>query len=181
MVMLRTSVDSGGIKPSLQQLQVMLRTAVWFRWTAGLDLEFLYFLLFFSRSVVSYSVRTHGPLSPGSSVHGISQVRILEWVAISSSRGSSWCWIKPISPTLQANSLPLSPPGNPFFTCNCLTNYVICFFWLCIKFPFSTWWPEYLVVTEKQTRAWMFLSIGWGLAPRDKRMVTKGKEGGGIN
>ena len=27
---------------------------------------------------------------PGSSVHGIFQVRILEWVAISSSRGSSW-------------------------------------------------------------------------------------------
>ena len=28
--------------------------------------------------------------SPGSSVHGISQARILEWVAISSSRESSW-------------------------------------------------------------------------------------------
>ena len=28
---------------------------------------------------------------PGSSVHGIHQARILEWVAISSSRGSSWC------------------------------------------------------------------------------------------
>ena len=27
---------------------------------------------------------------PGSSVHGIFQARILEWVAISSSRGSSW-------------------------------------------------------------------------------------------
>ena len=28
----------------------------------------------------------------GSSVHGISQARILEWVAISSSRGSSQSW-----------------------------------------------------------------------------------------
>ena len=28
--------------------------------------------------------------SPGSSVHGIFQARILEWVSISSSRGSSW-------------------------------------------------------------------------------------------
>ena len=27
---------------------------------------------------------------PGSSVHGLSQARILEWVSISSSRGSSW-------------------------------------------------------------------------------------------
>ena len=29
---------------------------------------------------------------PGSSVHGILQARILEWVAISFSRGSSWPW-----------------------------------------------------------------------------------------
>ena len=27
---------------------------------------------------------------PGSSIHGISQIRILEWVAVSFSRGSSW-------------------------------------------------------------------------------------------
>ena len=27
---------------------------------------------------------------PGTSIHGLSQARILEWVAISSSRGSSW-------------------------------------------------------------------------------------------
>ena len=35
---------------------------------------------------------------PGSSVHAISQARILEWVAISSSRGSSQPGIKPTSP-----------------------------------------------------------------------------------
>ena len=29
---------------------------------------------------------------PGSSVHGISQARILKWVAVSFSRGSSWPW-----------------------------------------------------------------------------------------
>ena len=29
---------------------------------------------------------------PGSSVHGISQARILEWVAVSFSRGFSWPW-----------------------------------------------------------------------------------------
>ena len=38
--------------------------------------------------------------SPGSSVHGIFQARILEWVAISFSRGSSYPGIKPMSPTL---------------------------------------------------------------------------------
>ena len=37
---------------------------------------------------------------PGSSVHGILQARILEWVAISSSRGSSWTRIEPTSLTL---------------------------------------------------------------------------------
>ena len=39
----------------------------------------------------------------GSSVHGISQARILEWVTIPFSRGS---W----SPALQVDSLPSEPP-----------------------------------------------------------------------
>ena len=43
-----------------------------------------------SPSVMSDSLRPHG-LQPASlSVHGIFQARIQEWVAISSSRGSSW-------------------------------------------------------------------------------------------
>ena len=43
-----------------------------------------------SRSVMSNSLRPHGLCSPpGSSVHGILQARILEWVAISFSRESS--------------------------------------------------------------------------------------------
>ena len=46
---------------------------------------------------------------PGSSVHGILQERILEWVAMPSSRGSS----HPRSPALQADSLPSEPPGEP--------------------------------------------------------------------
>ena len=51
----------------------------------------------------------------GSSVHGIFQARILEWVANSSSRGSSW----PRDQTCllhltqwQAGFLPLAPPGK---------------------------------------------------------------------
>ena len=47
----------------------------------------------------------------GSSVYGIPQVRILEWVSIPFSRGSSHPWIKSRSPALQANSLPSEPPG----------------------------------------------------------------------
>ena len=45
---------------------------------------------FLSCSVASDSLQPHRLYSlPGSSVHGIFQVRILEWVAIPSSRGSS--------------------------------------------------------------------------------------------
>ena len=45
---------------------------------------------------------------PGSSVHRILQARILEWVAMSFSRGSS---------TWQADSLPFEPPGKIFLQC----------------------------------------------------------------
>ena len=41
------------------------------------------------RSVVSDSLGPHGLYPPGSSVHGILRARILEWIAISFSRGSS--------------------------------------------------------------------------------------------
>ena len=41
-----------------------------------------------SRSVVSDSLRPHGLTR--SSLHGIFQARVLEWAAISFSRGSSW-------------------------------------------------------------------------------------------
>ena len=51
----------------------------------------------------------------GSFAHGILQARILEWVAISFSRGSSRSdpGIKPRSPALQANALTSAPPGKP--------------------------------------------------------------------
>ena len=50
----------------------------------------------------------------GSSVCGILQAKILEWVAIPSSRGSSqprdWTWIS----CIERDSLPSEPPGNSF-------------------------------------------------------------------
>ena len=51
-----------------------------------------------SHSVMSNSLQCHG-LPPGSSVHGILQARILEWVAIPNPG------IKSRSPALQADSL----------------------------------------------------------------------------
>ena len=54
----------------------------------------------------------HSP--PGSSVHRILQARILEWVAMPSSRGSSQPRDQAqVSPSLQADSLPAEPPGKP--------------------------------------------------------------------
>ena len=47
---------------------------------------------------------------PGSSVYGIFQARILEWVAMPSPRVSSQPRIKP---TLKADSLPSESPGKP--------------------------------------------------------------------
>ena len=54
---------------------------------------------------------------PGSSVQGILQARILEWVTISSSRGSSQP--RGSNPSLllwQVDSLPLEPPGRPYIS-----------------------------------------------------------------
>ena len=50
---------------------------------------------------------------PGSSVCGILQARMLGWVAMPSSRGSSHPGIKPRSPALQLDSLLSEPPGVP--------------------------------------------------------------------
>ena len=57
---------------------------------------------------------------PGSSVPGILQARILEWVAISFSRDLPNPGIEPGSPALQADALPSEPHfANTlvFYTC----------------------------------------------------------------
>ena len=61
----------------------------------------------------------HNPVGcslSGSSVHGILQVRILEWVAISSSRGSFQARDKPtcpVSPSLACRFFTSEPLGKP--------------------------------------------------------------------
>ena len=49
---------------------------------------------------------------PGSSVYGIFQARILEWVAISFSRESSQPGIKPLSLALAGGFFTTEPPGK---------------------------------------------------------------------
>ena len=55
---------------------------------------------------MSDSLRPMDCSPPGSTFHGILQAIILEWVAISFSRGPSQPGIEPRSPTLQADALP---------------------------------------------------------------------------
>ena len=70
---------------------------------------------------------------PGSSVHGISQAKRPEWVAIPSSRGSSQPRepLSPASPALQANSLVLSHDSRCFCLnwdeSSSLLHYNFCF------------------------------------------------------
>ena len=53
-------------------------------------------------------------IPPGSSVNGILQARILEWVAISLLQGIFLTQaLNPGIPALQADSLPSGPPGKP--------------------------------------------------------------------
>ena len=65
---------------------------------------------------------------PGSSDHGILRARILEWVAISSSRGSSLprdrTHILLVLLHWQADSSPLAPPGKPFMVVGGRGRYV---------------------------------------------------------
>ena len=64
----------------------------WKAFTRNQTLNFYLFLgcVCVSRSVMSDSFHPVDCSPPGSSVHGILQARILEWVAVSFSRGSSW-------------------------------------------------------------------------------------------
>ena len=56
---------------------------------------------------------------PGSSVHGILQASILEWVAIPFSRDLPDLGVEPEPPALPAGSLPSEPQGKPFLFVKC--------------------------------------------------------------
>ena len=69
------------------------------------------------QEVVSVSYDPTDCSPSGAFAHGVSQTRILEWVIIFFSRGSSWTRDQtqgPTSSALQANSLPISHQGSPY-------------------------------------------------------------------
>ena len=73
----------------------------WPEWTKTVIVRVIIIVVFFFKVLVTQSCPTLcDPMDcspPGSSVHGILQARILEWVAMSFSRGSSqprdWTWV----------------------------------------------------------------------------------------
>ena len=83
---------------------------------------------------------------PGSSIHWIFQARILEWVAISSSRGifpsqglnlHLFCLLH-----WQADSLPLAPPGKPYFTHSLNSVYISILISQFIPPSLPLWYPK---------------------------------------
>ena len=65
---------------------------------------------------------------PGSSVFGILQARILEWVPVPFSRYSPHPRIKSASPALPSRFSTTELPGKPYFTCSSVTIHPIPFF-----------------------------------------------------
>ena len=61
----------------------------------------------------------------GSSVHGIFQVRILEWVGVPFSRDLPNPGVEPRSPTLQADFLLPESPGKPIYIDIYLYSFLI--------------------------------------------------------
>ena len=70
-------------------------------------------------SVISDSLRPMDCSPPGSSVHEILQVRILEWVAISSSRESSWPRDGTHVSCTAGGFFSAEPPGKPSLPGHC--------------------------------------------------------------
>ena len=82
---------------------------------------------------------------PGSSVHVISQARILEWVAVSFSRGSSQ------SRDWQVEALPLSHLGSPIDMSVCSLNFILLddsTVSSSLPYPQPPTWGLYLVGTQ---------------------------------
>ena len=126
---------------------------------------------------------------PGSSVHGIFQARILEWVAISSSRGSSQPRDRTgVSCIWQADSLPLRPLGSQ----KC-SNSVLLLKWHKWHFFFRLWifflkeslWNRTDLKTRMEVRLYRwdicYMSLAWKAlllaAPADSPHLSSKQQG----
>ena len=93
-------------------------------------LSWLYFILFTCHLVTKLCPTLCDPMDcnpPGFSFHGISQTKILEWVGISYSKGSSWPKYQIHLLKWKADSLPLSHQESPLFTVRTSINLQLIF------------------------------------------------------
>ena len=77
----------------------------------------------------------HDSSPPGSSVHGVLQARILEWVAVSFSRGLPNPGIKLKSPAPAGGFFATEPPGKPLTGLEPLLGILN----LCFSFWYTSW------------------------------------------
>ena len=111
----------------------------------------------------------------GSSVHGILQARILEWVAVPFSKGSSWPrdWTR--SPEFQVDSLPSESPGEPLNSSTRDQNCIPCIgrcslnHWTARVVPSS--WVYITVWPLLATRSW-FPSKPQVLVPMRAKLLS---------
>ena len=120
---------------TLERAQTLESTVVWW---------------WFSCSVLSNSYNPMDSSPPGSSVHGISQARILEWGAISFSRGSSWPRDWMCIPCITGRLFTNEPPGKNQQSCVQFLNV----FELLVYFP----WASVLIFKIEITPANRFIT-----------------------
>ena len=94
---------------------------------------------------------------PGSSVHGILQTRILTWVAMPSSRGSSHPGTEPGSPAWQVDSSPSELPEKAYLyivVCICREGNGNPLQYSCLENPMDggAWWAAVHGISKSQTR-----------------------------
>ena len=103
---------------------------------------------------------------PASSVHGISQARILEWVVMPFSTGSSWPGIKPISlrsPTLARGFFTSSPSWEALIrdTYYTLNITVVLKGWEDLRQPEETLSSEDLQGNGRCLHLWLQPPVQW--------------------
>ena len=82
---------------------------------------------------------------PGSSVHGISQARILEWIAMLSSRGSSWPRDQTGVSCIAGRFLPSEPPGESRL-------FILIFYAYMVRIVWWSFTAEHISVTITQIK-----------------------------
>ena len=104
---------------------------------------------------------------PGSSVHGISQARILEWIAMPSSRGSFW-WMEWTHVfCLACGSFTPEPTGKPYLAtwCKELTHWKRPWCWERLKVGGEgddRGWDGWMASLTQWTWVWISSGSSWG-------------------